>query len=59
MIAGTRRNGLSRLRLGPVLIGEGVSLFGALPHDLRLRHIGTRQYLSGLVKSEYAVTTDF
>ncbi len=43
----------------PVLIGEGVSLFGALPHDLRLRHIGTRQYLSGLVKSEYAVTTDF
>jgi dihydrofolate reductase len=39
----------------PVLIGEGVPLFGALPHDIRLRHVATRHYPSGLVQSEYHV----
>ena len=39
----------------PVLIGEGIPLFGALPHDMRLRHIATRHYPSGLVQSEYQV----
>jgi dihydrofolate reductase len=39
----------------PVLIGEGVPLFGALPHDIRLRHIATRSFPSGLVSSEYSV----
>jgi dihydrofolate reductase len=39
----------------PVLIGEGVPLFGALPHDVRLRHMATRHYPSGLVQSEYEV----
>jgi dihydrofolate reductase len=39
----------------PVLIGQGIPLFGALPHDLQLRHVTTRQYASGLVKSEYEV----
>ena len=37
----------------PVLIGEGIPLFGALPQDLKLRHIATRHYPSGLVQSEY------
>jgi dihydrofolate reductase len=37
----------------PVLIGEGIPLFGALPHDVRLRHIATRHFPSGLVQSEY------
>lgn len=37
----------------PVLIGEGIPLFGSLPYDLQLRHITTQQYPSGLVKSEY------
>jgi len=41
----------------PVLIGEGVPLFGALPHDVRLRHIATRDYPSGLVQSEYEVAS--
>ena len=40
----------------PVLIGEGVPLFGALPRDVRLQHVGTRHYASGLVQSEYRVT---
>jgi dihydrofolate reductase len=39
----------------PVLIGDGIPLFGSLPHDIRLRHIATRQYPSGLVSSEYSV----
>ncbi len=39
----------------PILIGEGISLFGALPDDVRLRHVATRHYPSGLVKSEYHV----
>ena len=39
----------------PVLIGEGVPLFGTLPRDLRLTHVATRYYPSGLVQSEYDV----
>jgi len=39
----------------PVLIGEGIPLFGALPGDVRLRHVMTRHYPSGLVQSEYQV----
>jgi dihydrofolate reductase len=39
----------------PVLIGEGISLFGTLPSDIRLRHIATKHYPSGLVSSEYHV----
>jgi len=39
----------------PVLIGEGISLFGSLPRDMRLRHVATQHYSSGLVQSEYEV----
>jgi dihydrofolate reductase len=41
----------------PVLIGQGIPLFGALPHDVILRHVATRQYAGGLVQSEYAVAS--
>src|SRR5271156_345149 len=37
----------------PVLIGEGIPLFGALTRDVQLRHVATQHYPSGLVKSEY------
>ena len=37
----------------PVLIGEGIPLFAAMPRDIRLRHIATQSYPSGLVKTEY------
>jgi dihydrofolate reductase len=40
----------------PVLIGEGIPLFGTLPRDVRLRHVATQHFASGLVKSEYQVT---
>lgn len=39
----------------PVLIGEGIPLFGALPRDVPLRHVSTRAYPSGLVQSEYRI----
>lgn len=39
----------------PVLLGSGIPLFGALPHDLRLKHVATRTYPSGLVQSEYLI----
>ena len=39
----------------PVFIGEGIPLFGSLPYDVRLRHVATQHYPSGLVKSEYEV----
>ncbi len=39
----------------PVLIGSGIPLFGALPRDIRLSHVATRQYPSGLVQSEYVI----
>ncbi|HKZ80971.1 MAG TPA: dihydrofolate reductase family protein [Pyrinomonadaceae bacterium] len=39
----------------PVLIGDGIPLFGALERDIALRHVATRQYASGLVQSEYVV----
>ena len=41
----------------PVLIGEGIPLFGKLPHDIRLRHVATVDTPGGLVRSEYVVTT--
>lgn len=39
----------------PVLIGEGIPLFGPLAGDIRLKHIETRHYASGLIKTEYEV----
>ena len=39
----------------PVLIGDGIPLFGAIQRDIVLKHIATRQYASGLVQSEYLV----
>ena len=42
----------------PVLIGDGIPLFGSLPRDIRLRHVATRHFPSGLVQSEYHVAAD-
>jgi dihydrofolate reductase len=41
----------------PVLIGNGIPLFGTLPHHVRMHHVATRSYPSGLVQSEYEVKT--
>ena len=39
----------------PVIIGAGIPLFGVVPRDVMLTHVGTRAYASGLVQSEYLV----
>ncbi len=39
----------------PVLIGEGIPLFGFTGRDIILRHVATRSYGTGLVQSEYEV----
>ncbi len=39
----------------PVLIGEGIPLFGPVPRDIPLHHIATRSYSGGLVQSEYEI----
>lgn len=39
----------------PVLLGDGIPLFGALARDVKLRHAGTVAYPSGLVRTTYEV----
>lgn len=39
----------------PVLIGQGIPLFDALPHDIHLKHVATQVYQRGLVKTEYEI----
>jgi dihydrofolate reductase len=39
----------------PVLLGEGLPLFGPLAADIVLDHVETRSYPSGLVQSRYVV----
>lgn len=39
----------------PVLLGRGIPLFGPLSHDVRLEHVRTQSYPSGMVQSEYLV----
>jgi dihydrofolate reductase len=39
----------------PVLIGAGIPLFGPVQRDIKLTHVVTRQYASGLVQSEDVV----
>ncbi|ABF41482.1 bifunctional deaminase-reductase-like protein [Candidatus Koribacter versatilis Ellin345] len=39
----------------PVLIGEGIPLFGPVPGDIKLRHVKTKTFKSGLVTTEYDV----
>ena len=39
----------------PVLIGTGIPLFGPLGRDVHLKLVGSRQFSTGLVQSEYEV----
>ena len=39
----------------PILIAEGMPLFEALPEDVRLEHLETQSFASGVVQSNYAV----
>lgn len=37
----------------PMLIGEGIPLFGAVRSDIKLTHVETRQFPNGFVQSRY------
>lgn len=39
----------------PVLLGDGIPLFGSLEHDIRLRHLSTHAFGNGMVQSKYEV----
>ncbi|MBQ2261010.1 MAG: dihydrofolate reductase [Loktanella sp.] len=39
----------------PVLLGQGIPLFGRLPKERALMHQGTRTFASGLVQSHYQI----
>jgi dihydrofolate reductase len=39
----------------PVLLGRGIPLFGSLARDIRLEHVATKSFPSGLVQSEYVI----
>ena len=39
----------------PILLGNGIPLFGPLPGDVRLEHIRTQTYAGGMVQTEYIV----
>jgi dihydrofolate reductase len=39
----------------PVLLGEGIPLFGPLNKDIRLMHVETRAFADGIVQCEYEV----
>jgi dihydrofolate reductase len=39
----------------PILLGSGRPLFGSLTHDIRLAHVSTRPFPSGLVQSTYSI----
>lgn len=39
----------------PVLLGSGIPLFGPLTQDIRLKHVQTRSYPSGMVQTEYLI----
>lgn len=39
----------------PILLGEGIPLFGTLADDIKLQHVSTRSFESGLVQSKYQV----
>ena len=42
----------------PVLLGSGIPLFGSLSNDIRLEHVATRSYPSGMVQSEYVIAAE-
>lgn len=42
----------------PILIGEGIPLFGPLNRDIKLKHVTTQSYDNGLVQSTYEVVGD-
>ena len=43
----------------PILLGQGLPLFGRVPQDIDLTHVETKPFSSGLVSSTYKVNRSF
>lgn len=41
----------------PVLIGDGIPLFGPVPQDISLSHVKTKSFAGGLVQSVYEIAS--
>jgi len=41
----------------PILLGDGISLFGKIEKDIKLKHIKTKSYDFGFVQSTYEIET--
>ncbi|QQL44787.1 dihydrofolate reductase family protein [Sulfuriroseicoccus oceanibius] len=39
----------------PILLGDGIPLFGPLEKDVKLRHVSTKTFQSGFVETNYQV----
>jgi len=39
----------------PILLGEGIPLFGPLAQDIKLTHVATQTFATGFVQSKYTV----
>ena len=39
----------------PLLLGEGIRLFGSVNRDIKLKHLETKTYKNGFVQTRYAV----
>jgi dihydrofolate reductase len=39
----------------PILIGDGIPLFGPLNHDVKLEHLQTKTYENGFVQTKYRI----
>ncbi|MEM8863154.1 MAG: dihydrofolate reductase family protein [Chloroflexota bacterium] len=37
----------------PILLGQGIPLFGPIPQDMHLTHMSTQSYPNGMVQSRY------
>lgn len=42
----------------PVVIGEGIPLFGTVASDVKLEHVTTETFDNGIVKTEYVLVRD-
>ncbi|WP_339908661.1 dihydrofolate reductase family protein [Symmachiella dynata] len=42
----------------PVLLGEGIQLFGTIDHDIRLSHDWTRTFGNGFVQTKYRIVRE-
>ena len=42
----------------PILLGDGLPLFGSINHDVQLEHLETKTFSNGLVQSKYRVVKE-